>query len=237
MKSQLYLDKFTRQRMIAQLRGIETLYFEKIEPTFAEPQKEAELYTKQLEIEVSSSIDWGSDDAPSPEPYQEMVNEAGLARYELLVTMQYRTLGLWISCISQVWEQQLYTWILHNAQAEGIIYDDKFVKLGFQFVSEILDFHSVDYKLVQSGKIEEMRELVNTIKHGEGRSEVALRAKRPDLFASGSYDPMKVHRSTLLEPVLNISNQDFRDYLNALIEFWDTFPERAYSKQDIPVAP
>lgn len=233
MKSQLYLDKFTRQRMIAQLRGIETLYFEKIEPTFAEPQKEAELYTKQFEIEVSSSIDWGSDDAPSPEPYQEMVYEAGLARYELLVTMQYRTLGLWISCISQVWEQQLYTWILHNAQAEGIVYDDKDVKLGFQFVSEILDFHSVDYKLVQSGKIEEMRELVNTIKHGEGRSEVALRAKRPDLFVVGTHDAMKYQRSTLLEPVLNITNRDFRDYLNALIEFWDTFPERAYSKHDI----
>ncbi|MBW7572489.1 hypothetical protein [Caproiciproducens faecalis] len=235
MRSELYLYDRLRKKYKRDLTNIIDLYFERIEPTFKDPEKEAEEYTNNLNEEVGTSINWGADDAPDPCDAQEAVWQAGVERYELLSSMQYRTLGLWISCMCQVWEQQLYSFILHEAKLEGIIYDEGDMKSGFKFVSETLTWHGVNYKEVQNGKIEELRELVNVLKHGKGRSEENLRILRPDFFNCNGTDVLKKRNATLLEPTLQIKDTDFKNYHNALMEFWDEFPEYAYSIEDLPV--
>lgn len=236
MKSHLYLPEKTREKMKSQLSDMGQLYFERIEPLFSSAEEEADQYTKQLHYEIGASINWGGDNAPDPEGYEEMVWEAGIARYELLDSMRYRTICMWICCLCQTWEQQLYSWIIHEARMEGITYDDKYLAGGFSFVSDVLECHEVDYKTVKAGKIEELRLLVNVLKHGKGRSEKALRDIRPNLFIRNGHDVMRYHNSTLIEPTLSVSNQDFRDYLDALLTFWSEFPENAYSQYDVPLA-
>lgn len=71
------------------------------------------------------------------------------------------------------------------------------------------------------------------IKHSEGRSEKELRNIRPDYFeldtGVGKYDLISLYHSTLLEASLQIKDQDFIDYYNALVNFWNELPEWMYA--------
>lgn len=86
-------------------------------------------------------------------------------------------------------------------------------------------------------KINELRLLVNVIKHSEGNSELKLRTMRPDYFEHEigveKYDLLALYHSTLLEATLQIKNDDFVDYYDALISFWSELPDRMYTKEDI----
>ena len=82
-------------------------------------------------------------------------------------------------------------------------------------------------------KIKELRALVNVIKNSEGDSEQKLRQMRSDYFEHdtgiGKYDLLSLYHSTLLEATLQIKDEDFIEYYNALISFWTELPERMYT--------
>jgi len=86
-------------------------------------------------------------------------------------------------------------------------------------------------------KLKELRLLVNVIKHSEGDSEKRLRKVRPDYFIYNSgtsdIDLLKLYNSSLLEPTIQISTDDFILYHNAILEFWDELPERMISSNEI----
>ncbi len=44
-----------------------------------------------------------------------------------------------------------------------------------------------------------------------------------------NYDLLDLYKTTLNELVLNVGDNEFRGYCEALIEFWDELPERMYS--------
>ncbi len=230
MRSRLILEEGQREKFKNDVQQIRDLFFERIEPIFADAENEAETYTEKLNEEVGESINWGGDNAPDPEDAEEAVWDAGVERYKLLSTMRNRTLVMWISCMCQVWEQQLHSFILHEALMEGITYDEKFKGSGFKFIQDVLMWHDIKIKKFKSWKyIYEMRLLVNAVKHGPGDSEKKLRAIRPDFFNNHGFDVMKFRSSTLLEDTLQVHNDDFDNYYKAIIDFWNEFPEEAYS--------
>lgn len=234
MKSVLILDYRQRDKFKYDIQQIRNLFFERIEPTFSKAEDEAEAYTQRLHEEVGENVNWGEDNAPDPEGMEEAVLNDGLERYKLLSTMRNRTLVMWISCMCQVWEQQLYSFILHEAYMQGIKYDDKFKGKGFEFIQDVLEWHSIKYNAFKKwDKMHEMRLMVNTVKHGPGRSESELRTIRPDFFDDHGFDVLKFRNSTLLESTLQIKNNDFENYYLAILNFWDEFPERAYSNTDV----
>lgn len=113
---------------------------------------------------------------------------------------------------------------------EGIVYADN--DATFTFSDDILKAHGIYYSKTQHGIIDEMRDVVNVLKHGKGQSEKRLRQKRPELFVRDGRDVLANNNATLLEPSLQITKEDFKKYCDALIEFWRDFPKYAHSSED-----
>ena len=86
-------------------------------------------------------------------------------------------------------------------------------------------------------EIQELRLLVNVLKHSEGKSERKLRDIRPGYFQQNIdgkiYDIMSFSHSSLREQSLLIKDEDFKKYFDALVQFWTDIPERMYTAYDI----
>jgi len=167
------------------------------------------------------------------------IMEQGYDRYTILEIMKYRTLAMWISCMCQVWEQQISLFLKKEFETERLeLVGNKgqpIVDFNIEQLWEIFRQFQVEVKSLQCwSKINEMRQLVNVIKHGEGRSASTLKTIRPDFFNTGNEfmltDGMTKYGVTLLDTTLTITNQDFIDYFNAVIQFWTDLPERMYEK-------
>ncbi len=112
------------------------------------------------------------------------------------------------------------------------------MKKGFAFSKEVFGCHQQPSEnLICWPKIKELRALVNVIKYSEGDLERKLRKMRPDYFEHDTgidkYDLLSRYLSTLLKATLQIESEDFIDYYDALIAFWNELPERMYTKEDI----
>jgi len=121
----------------------------------------------------------------------------------------------------------------HEALSEGIKYDESDLKKGFAFSKEVFEWHQQPFEsLVCWPKIKELRALVNVIKHAEGDSEEKLRKMRPDYFEHDNgiekYDLLSLYHSTLLEATLQIKDEDFIEYYDTLVAFWNELPEQMH---------
>jgi hypothetical protein len=213
------------------------LFFERIEPVFASAEKEAEEYQNNLWDDLMNQP-CSEDDAIDPSGYVDSIQEAAFEKYEILSLMQYRNIGMWISCMSQVWEQQLFSFIVNEARSEGVKYSPVDLKRGYAFSKHVFEWHNSSFeKLACWPKVHELHLLVNVLKHAEGDSEQKLRKIRPDYFvqktSTGEYDLLRLYHSTLLEATLQISNKDFVEYYNSLVAFWNELPERMYTTDEI----
>lgn len=237
MRSQLYLWEPLKQQYIDDLTFLKEMFFERIQPIFANAEAEADAYRDELWDRIMSQPDAG-DTCFDPGNYVEDVQEKAFERYEMLQLMHYRNLAAWICNLCQVWEQQLYSFVLQEAEYEGFKYDLSDTKRGFAFSKDVFEWHQQPFERMPVwGKIRELRLLVNVIKHAEGDSEQKLRAVRPDYFieeeCGTQYDLMSLYHSTLLEPTLMMKEQDFIDYFDALVKFWTDLPERMYTLDEL----
>jgi len=226
-KSELYLFKHQREGFKKDITDIKDLFFERILPAFAYPEHEAEEYKKVLwNSLMKQSFD---SDEPDPSDCVDYVQEEAINKYQLLLLMRYRTISMWIACMCQVWEQQLFYFVI-----EYVVSDKN---KGFQFAKFVFEYYNQPFEKMKCwAKINELRLLVNVIKHAEGKSEKKLRTIRPDLFthnASCGLDLLKLYHSTLLEETIQIDEKDFIEYHNALVAFWDELPERMISTFEI----
>lgn len=108
---------------------------------------------------------------------------------------------------------------------------DDFSKFGFNMgqIKEAYEFLNYDLtKTSQWETVELLADLVNTYKHGDGRSATRLYNKNPDLFLKGYFVDerlMDVELTTNAEIVFDIEKVGFDKYTNAIVEFWEDFPE------------
>lgn len=235
MRTQLYLWEPLRQKYIRDLTFLKTMFLERIQPIFANAEAEAEAYQKELWDSIMNRP-CNEDSYADPEDYVDYAQDEGTERYEMLHLMHYRNIGMWISCLCQVWEQQLYSFVMNEAEREGIKYNPAVIHRGFAFTKEVFDRHQQPFEKMESWeKIKELRLLVNVIKHSEGDSEQKLRKLRPDFFTNNvsetEYDLISLYHTTLNEPTLMIQEKDFVDYFDALVRFWKDLPERMYTEE------
>lgn len=96
-------------------------------------------------------------------------------------------------------------------------------------IKEAYEFLNYDLtKTSQWETVELLADLVNTYKHGDGRSANRLYKKNPDLFLKGYFGDeriMDVELTTNGEIVFDIEKVGFEEYTKALIGFWEDFPE------------
>ncbi|SYX86924.1 hypothetical protein [Paenibacillus alvei] len=139
-----------------------------------------------------------------------------------------------ISLLYHTWEQQLIKFTISE-----LSHDIHFPKkaLHFGHVQSVFQLHGVSITKTNAWKkIRELKQLTNTIKHGDGDSADKLRKLRPDFFQSEFFndtDTLELLGSVLLDGyTLKVKDDDFLDYVNSTISFWDEMPERAYADID-----
>lgn len=121
MRSQLYLWDGLRRDMKKDISYVRELYFEKIEPAFADAEIEAENYTQLLWDNKMSTPSYDEACEIDFSSIAEARQEAGVERYEILSLMRYRNLGMWISCMCQIWEQQIIKFVKHEVENDNLI--------------------------------------------------------------------------------------------------------------------
>lgn len=229
MKPQLYLWSGIRDNFITDLEQICTIYNTKFEPIFLDIETEAKNIENNTWESMMHSVPY--DENVDPSDYAETALETGIEHYEMLYLMKYRTICMWISCLCQIWEQQLYSFVITELQSDGLKPCEK--EKGFSFSKDIFSSYGIKFEDLKCwDKIKELRLLVNVIKHAEGRSEEDLRKINKQYFEKPNImfesDSLKLYHNSLLENNLNVSSKDLEEFKNALVSFWQELPERMY---------
>ena len=95
--------------------------------------------------------------------------------------------------------------------------------------------YNVNIKSFSSwNKLDELRLLNNAVKHGNTEKLLRLKEKNNKLFPDWILkddEALKYIDFCILEEILDISEDNFKEYSDVLIEFWEEFPERSFRKQ------
>lgn len=139
-----------------------------------------------------------------------------------LLEIQYRMELMYISLICQMFEQFIINQIIEKLELNKGMYfanaKKKFKLYGFEFET-----------LKSWKKIEELRLLVNVIKHGDGDSKNKLHEIRKDLFYSKENEML---RNTINDMTLNVTAKDFFEYCMNIIEFIEQMPTEYEKKEN-----
>ncbi len=199
---------------------------------FNDIDKEADMYANKLYETYPGS------EYTDPASVAEWAQNRAIEKYQTLAIMKSNHLLMTISMLYHVWEQQLIKFTIHELK-RYLEFDKKSVSFGD--VQLIFRLHGVDIVKTNSWpKLRELKSLVNTIKHGDGRSANELRKIRPDYFNlphqfgfRKKTDTLELSGAVLLDQYsLQVAEEDFYTYIETAKNFWDEMPERAYSETE-----
>ncbi|HDT8036772.1 TPA: hypothetical protein RD636_002582, partial [Enterococcus faecalis] len=188
-------------------------------------------YTTKVEQQMNSlaSVKNYGDSSHIYEIYEDKMIDAAELFWHAISIHKFQYLML----LCQTWENELIIFVTKELKnyyelSGGLTYSDIINKILSKNMN-LSDIKGLD-------KINELRLLVNVIKHGEGDSAKKLRKKRPDFFKFETEeeltkynDRMEIWNSILLEnAALNVDDSEFYLYFNAINNFWDSMPTRLY---------
>ena len=145
---------------------------------------------------------------------------------EYLRNLEYSMKLMNICCLSETWEQDLYSY-LHENGLTTVRSND------YANIKRIFEQHYSSCAISNYPKIIEMRALVNAIKHGEGNSLTNVRALTSDSILADSnvgvedetgsvtkikqieFDP-----NTMTSRTLNVDGK-LQEYSDAIVKFWE----------------
>lgn len=232
-KSSLYLSFLQRKSFINDIEEMRDIFHEKLYASVdCDFESELTEYERKLHEEYISTAQTDSDRAMGDVEFDLSEIESKLAkRYFLLKTTQYRMIAMWICCLCEVWEQQLQ--IILKLEYENGDLLIKSIPDKWAEVKKIYFEHTINFEEFPDWKtLDEMRLLVNVIKHGEGFSEEKLRQKRPELFMVNDYDGFSIYHSALITQTLNLNKADIDKFSDCIIEFWKHYPTDKYCCKD-----
>lgn len=137
------------------------------------------------------------------------------------IMMQYRMTLLFIELISQLWEQHLILvfkdYLPDPNTNEGYSFD--FLKKNLKDLGYDIEDENI---FLSFTKLNEMRNIVNVIKHGDGRSKQKLDrdGKGKTKYESGA-NFFKLYKTPLVTGVMNIHAKEFYGYCDEIIQFWN----------------
>ena len=144
---------------------------------------------------------------------------------ENLRNLEYSMKLMNICCLSETWEQDLYNFLKEKGLIEVYSNDYKMTKRIFEqaYPSCVISNYS---------KIEEMRTLVNAIKHGEGNALTNIRRLTSDAILADSNfgvadengvivrkKQIEFDSNTLTSKTLKVDGK-LQLYSDAIVEFW-----------------
>lgn len=217
----MWRHRFEREFVPASHRVVD-VFLARLIPTFASAGEEAQSYGKELWDRAMS--DWGDPDISEAE-VADAVREAEVEYYLNLTGMEQGILNCCALFLYHLFEQHLLTFhrqeLLHWREQN----DTKLLKHD--------EIHSRLYKkgictksFASWGKLEELRHLANTLKHGEGKSSRELASLAPDLFcrvggvAGVAFSMSPRVYTPLLGDDVFVTERHVREYAVAIEGFW-----------------
>lgn len=233
MKSQLHLYTNLREKLKDEIKLIVDIYTNRLSPVFGNIEKEAEEKSDEYYNSVANA-DWDFEKDPFDlSLVAEDAFEIGLNYYEKISLMRYNNLSAWLTILYQFWEQQVRLFLFEEERHYYVIDFKDFCSNGIKDIKkEFMNHNENIEKLSSWSKINELRLLCNTIKHGDGGSAEDLRKLLPNIFHRVEFpsgDMLDLYKTTLNNEVLNISDDFIVRYGTCLLSFWDELPERMYS--------
>lgn len=226
MKSQLYfwkplIENYKKELMLAEDYYNKTkFYFENIE-------NDSETYADNIYNNYKGNLECDA--------IAEIAHDKGLEMYEYLTIMKSNHLFMTIVMLYCIWEQQLKKFTIREL-THCFDFDKK--TLEFNEIKKVFELHNIKITDKNSWeKIDELKCLVNTIKHGDGKSAKKLRKLRPKFFQLEqfkNFDLLEINDSVLMDFIsLQIKENDFYSYIKATKDFWDEMPERAFAEIEV----
>ncbi|MEH7464820.1 hypothetical protein V7166_23075 [Bacillus thuringiensis] len=197
---------------------------------FPDHEKAAEEHYKQLEIEYSTVFDWEKTD---PDHVLQTIHAKAYEFYEFEVLMEHNYYLSFLANMYQIFEQQLRSFVYGELNHRlSPVRTNKLAKFGTNMNGIKEAYKALGYDLEQNmywETISTLSDIVNTFKHGDGRSAKRLFKKHPEMFKVDKYNNQRVmdrELTTNSEVVFEIEAIDFNTYADTLISFWREFPER-----------
>lgn len=226
MISSLYLWDRQREKYIDEIKFFVKIYSEKIAPAFENIEEESQqiaqdhwdqIMSRPMSEEQAANFD--------PTDYLDIAIDLSVDQYLSHALMRYNTIAMWHSTLYQFWEQRVRLFLYESTRPRlnsSIEFGD--FCTNFDKIKKYLSSFNINISSTLFwSKVEEINLLNNVIKHGDGSSSKKLKTMNMNLF---NYDePLEV---SLLEQSLNLDEKKLNDYGDALVCFWEWFPEESF---------
>lgn len=227
----IYLPKHKRQKYISVFNKLLEKYSIAMETLFSNPEESAKKYRDKLYEDYKFAYNYEEVD---PSDIMEVIETQAYEFYEAEKLMQYNFQLSLLATTYQLFEQQLRGFIFSelNHSTSPVRTDKDFPDFGRDIgkIKEV--YKQVGYDLTgtfQWETVSTLADLVNTYKHGEGNSAKRLHKNHPDFFLKAYFGEeriMDVELTTNGEIVFDLEEVGFDKYPNAIIKFWEEFPEQ-----------
>lgn len=225
MHNSIFWKARFRDDFIPAVRRVEDVFVNRILPTFATIDSESEALTQRLWEEAMAEPYNG--DGPDEGDIAAAVEDAGISHYIGLKGMEQGLLNCCALFLYHLYEQHLM--IFHRKELLDWREQHDSILFTHQQIHKQLELAGVDVKTFATWpKLEELRCLANTIKHGEGKSSQELLASAPQLFMSPAlkgiplYDMASSGRvySPLVGDDIFVTPEQIGEYANTIERFW-----------------
>lgn len=231
----LYLSPDYKKFLQDEIKRIAECFLERLFPSFNNIEKESDEYSQKLFDNTCQSV---GDENYDPSDAAEYAMGKGIEYYQALSVAKYGFSAFSISLLYHFWEQQIRKFLFWEWKKNGYKIDFKEFSKNIYNIKDIKDFlllYDVNIETFDSwDKLDELRLLNNAVKHGSTKNLSNLKEKNSGLFHSWVFkddETLKHIDSCILEEILDISEANFKEYSDVLINFWEEFPERSYRKQ------
>ncbi len=230
----IWLPKHKRRKYIFVYKKLQEKYDAAMKTLFNDIEESAKKYRDKLLDDYTYAYNYEIVD---PSDIYEQAETEAYEFYEAEKLMEYNFHLSLLATTYQLFEQQLRSFVYSefNHSTSPVRTDEDFPNFGTDMGKIKKEYNYLNYDLTATPQwetIETLADLVNTYKHGDGRSAKRLYNKHPDWFLKvyfGDERVMDIELTTNGEIVFNMEKIGFNKYTNAIVEFWEDFPEHLTS--------
>jgi hypothetical protein len=222
---------------VPEIEHLHDAFMQRMLPAMPDAEQEADaLVNERWERAMSRPSD-GSED---PSEIAEWAYGLGIERYLRLSRVRQSVLNTGTVMLWHLVEQQILCFHQRQVLSKKEEYD---IMQNEELHRKLYNIGTFERRLAKSEfgldqiaeweKLDELRFVANTVKHGAGHSARKLYIWRPDLFSPPGSDelgdafstqPRRVERPASGED-LYVTEKDIEDYFDAATEFWRKFSE------------
>lgn len=226
----IWLPKHKREKYILIFNKLQEKFDTAMKTLFNDIEGSANEYRSKMAEEYGTAYNY---EVVDPSDIYEQIEMESYEFYRAEKLLEYNFHLSLLATMYQIFEQQLRGFIYSelNHPASPVRTEKDFPEFGDNMGKIKKVYQEVDYDVTvtpQWETIETLADLINTYKHGDGRSAKRLYKKNSDWFLKAYYDNkrvMDIELTTNGEIVFDLKKIGFNDYINAIVDFWEEFPE------------